>query len=96
MGIPDSGEALKSDISVPYPDILQNSNGTNDDNKRAKEGYTNMNGYQVSDHNTQRFVDPTSIIQSSITENQEMSGLQNSTNNIRMIQEKNIDNTLQT
>ena len=25
-----------------------------------------------------------------------MSGLQNSTNNIRMIQEKNIDNTLQT
>ena len=61
MGIPDSGEALKNDINVPYPDILQNSNGTNDD-KRAKEKYTNMNGYQISDHNTQRFIDPTSII----------------------------------
>lgn len=85
-GIPDSGEQLKSDISVPYPDLLQTK----------KEKYTNMNGYQVSDHNTQRFIDPTSIIQSSITENAEMSGLQNSTNNIRMIQEKNIDNTLQT
>ena len=46
MGIPDSGEALKNDVNVPYPDILQNSNGT------AKEKYTNMNGYQVSDHNT--------------------------------------------
>ena len=44
MGIPNSGEALKSDINVPYPDILQNSNGTDSD-KRAKESYTNMNGY---------------------------------------------------
>ena len=45
-GIPNSGEQLKSDISVPYPDLLQ----TNTDAR--KEKYTNMNGYQVSDHNT--------------------------------------------
>ena len=88
-GIPNSGDTIKNDITVPYPDILENSTVPS-----KREKYVNMNGYQVTDHNTQNFIDPASIIQSSITENQEMMGLQNSTNNIRMIQEKNIDNTL--
>ena len=56
-GIPNSGDSIKNDITVPYPDILENSTAPS-----KREKYTNMNGYQVTDHNTQNFIDPASII----------------------------------
>lgn len=39
-GIPNSGDTIKNDITVPYPDILENSTVPS-----KREKYINMNGY---------------------------------------------------